>query len=130
MNHKYTIYSCCVWKMVKIVILFNGIEHKFGGARMKSDRNREISIKIERSLWGISAGRCEFGGCNCFLGINPITMETGNYGEKAHIEAVSKGGARYREVMDVEELNSTDNLMLMCAKCHKTIDDNPERKIY
>ena len=93
---------------------------------MKSDRNREIPVKIERSLWGISAGRCEFEGCNCFLGINPITMETGNYGEKAHIEAVSKGGARYREVMDVEELNSTDNLMLMCAKCHKTIDDNPE----
>lgn len=71
---------------------------------MKSDRNREIPVKIERSLWGISAGRCEFEGCNCFLGINPITMETGNYGEKAHIEAVSKGGARYREVMDVEEL--------------------------
>lgn len=108
------------------MILFNGTERKFGGARMKSDRNREIPVNIERSLWGISAGRCEFEGCNCFLGINPITMETGNYGEKAHIEAVSKGGARYREVMDVEELNSTDNLMLMCAKCHKTIDDNPE----
>ena len=78
---------------------------------MKSDRNREIPVKIERSLWGISAGRCEFEGCNYFLGINPITMETGNYGEKAHIEAVSNGGARYREVMDVAELNSTDNLI-------------------
>lgn len=108
------------------MILFIETEHRFGGVKMKSDRNREIPVKIERSLWGISAGRCEFEGCNYFLGINPITMETGNYGEKAHIEAVSNGGARYREVMDVAELNSTDNLMLMCAKCHKTIDDNPD----
>lgn len=92
---------------------------------MKSDRNRNIPADIERTLWGLSAGRCEFEGCNCFLGINPITMEIGNYSEKAHIEAVSKGGARFREVMDVTELNSADNLMLMCAKCHKTIDDNP-----
>ena len=38
------------------MILFNEIEHKFGGERMKSDRNREIPVKIERSLWGISAG--------------------------------------------------------------------------
>lgn len=108
------------------MVRLNEKEHKFGGGRMKTDRNRDIPINVERTLWGISAGRCEFEGCNCFLGINPITMETGNYGEKAHIEAVSKGGARYREVMDVTELNSTDNLMLMCAKCHKTIDDNPE----
>lgn len=93
---------------------------------MKTNRNREIPVKIERTLWGISAGRCEFEGCNCFLGINPVTMESGNFGEKAHIEAVSKGGARYREVMEVEELNSTDNIMLMCARCHKTIDDNED----
>lgn len=91
---------------------------------MKTNRNREIPAKIERALWGVSAGRCEFEGCNQFLGINHITKEAGNYAEKAHIEAVNKGGARYREVMDVEELNSTDNLMLMCARCHKTIDDN------
>lgn len=91
---------------------------------MKTNRNREIPAKIERALWGVSAGRCEFEGCNQFLGINNITKEAGNYAEKAHIEAVNKGGARYREIMDVEELNSTDNLMLMCARCHKTIDDN------
>lgn len=91
---------------------------------MKTNRNREIPVIIERTLWGVSAGRCEFEGCNQFLGINHITKEAGNYAEKAHIEAVNKGGARYREVMDVKKLNSTDNLMLMCARCHKTIDDN------
>lgn len=72
------------------MVRLNEKEHKFGGGRMKTDRNRDIPINVERTLWGISAGRCEFEGCNCFLGINPITMETGNYGEKAHIEAVSK----------------------------------------
>lgn len=93
---------------------------------MKTNRNRNIPIQVERALWGISAGRCEFEGCNCYLGINPITTSEGNYAEKAHIEAVSEGGARYREVMDVDSLNSVDNIMLMCAKCHKNIDENPE----
>lgn len=93
---------------------------------MKTNRNREIPVSVERALWGISAGRCEFEGCNKYLGINPIIMGHGNFAEKAHIEAVNKGGARYREVMDVVELNSTDNIMLMCPQCHKTIDDSPE----
>lgn len=93
---------------------------------MKTNRNRDIPVAVERTLWGISAGRCEFEGCNKYLGINPITMEPGNFAQKAHMEAVNKGGARYREVMDIVELNSTDNIMLMCPQCHKTIDDNPE----
>lgn len=93
---------------------------------MTTSRNRYISANVEKSLWGLAAGRCEFEGCNCFLGYNPLTKEENNYAEKAHIRAVSQGGARYRKEMSVEELNSPDNLMLMCAKCHKTVDDNPE----
>lgn len=93
---------------------------------MKTNRGREIPAKVERALWGISAGRCEFEGCNIYLGINPITKEEGNYAEKAHIEAVSKGGPRYRELMENEDLNSVDNLMLMCARCHKCIDEKPD----
>ena len=93
---------------------------------MNTNRSRGISIKIEKALWGVAAGRCEFEGCNCFLGYNPITKENENYAEKAHIEAVSPGGARYKEDMNNDELNSIDNLMLLCAKCHKTIDDNPD----
>ena len=63
--------------------------------------------------------------CNIFLGINSYTMDQGNFSEKAHIEAVGKMGPRYRELMENDELNSADNLMLLCKVCHKTIDDNP-----
>lgn len=93
---------------------------------MANGRNRNISSTVEKTLWGLAAGRCEFEGCNCFIGYNPITKEDNNYAEKAHIEAVNKGGARYREDMSIDELNSPDNLMLTCARCHKTIDDNPK----
>lgn len=93
---------------------------------MDKKRSRSWSSNAEKALWGLAAGRCEFEGCNCFLGQNPITTENGNYAEKAHIEAVSEGGARYRENMDNSELNSAENIMLLCAKCHKTIDENPD----
>lgn len=94
---------------------------------MKTNRGRDISIRTERTLWAASAGRCEFRGCNESLISHHVTNEEGNFVEKAHIEAVSKGGARYRELMDDKELNSAENIMLMCAKCHKLVDDNPEQ---
>ena len=93
---------------------------------MEGGRNRNISATTERNLWGIAAGRCEFEGCNKFLGNHQITKSEGNFGEKAHIEAVSKGGARYKALMSGAELNSADNLMLLCPECHKLIDENAE----
>lgn len=93
---------------------------------MKTDRGRNIKPIIEKSLWGISAGRCEFQGCNKYLGEHQITKEHGNFGEKAHIEAVSKGGARFKELMPENELNSSDNIMLLCPICHKLIDEHPD----
>lgn len=94
---------------------------------MSKTRSRIITPTVEKTIWGLAAGRCEFEGCNCFLGQNQITAEYGNYAEKAHIEAVSAGGARYREIMDNSELNSAENIMLLCAKCHKTIDENSDK---
>lgn len=91
---------------------------------MTTDRGRHVKINIENRLWAVSAGRCEFRGCNRYLGEHLITKTEGNYGEKAHIEAVSENGPRYRELMPDEELNSADNLMLACAGCHKHIDEN------
>ena len=89
-------------------------------------RSRNINATVEKSLWGISAGRCEFEGCNKFLGEHEITKKDGNFAEKAHIEAVSPGGARYKEEMSEDELNSVDNIMLVCPTCHKLIDENQD----
>lgn len=92
---------------------------------MKTDRGRNIKPTIEKCLWGISAGRCEFQGCNKYLGEHLLTKETGNFGEKAHIEAVNKGGARFKELMMENDLNSSENIMLLCPTCHKLIDEHP-----
>jgi len=89
-------------------------------------RSRIINPTVEKFLWGICAGRCEFEGCNKFLGEHEITKKDGNFAEKAHIEAVSPGGARYKGEMSEDELNSVDNIMLVCPTCHKLIDENED----
>ena len=91
---------------------------------MKENRSRTIPEKVKRKLWAVSAGRCEFQGCNKILYEHSITKENGVYAENAHIQAVNEGGSRFDESISNEELNSTDNLMLLCAECHKNIDDN------
>lgn len=93
---------------------------------MGKERSRSISPTAEKLLWGIAAGRCEFEGCNKFMGNHQVTKTGGNFAEKAHIEAVSEGGARYNDQMNIGELNSPDNLMLLCAECHKFIDENDD----
>lgn len=87
---------------------------------------RNIKAEVERLLWGIAAGRCEFEGCNKVLYRHDVTGNSDNYAEKAHIYAVKPGGARY--CPDSEEFrNNVDNLMLACPQCHIMIDRN-ERK--
>lgn len=92
----------------------------------KTNKDRTIPQKVTYSLWGASAGVCEFRGCQEVLYLHHVTMTEGNFSQRAHIEAVSEKGPRYRELMPNEELNSYENLMLTCHRCHKLIDDNPE----
>jgi hypothetical protein len=89
-------------------------------------RSRTIGVVTQKMLWGVAAGRCEFQGCNKLLFEHSITKDEGNFAENAHMEAVSEGGARYKEYILEEDLNSIDNLMLLCAGCHKYIDENEE----
>ncbi len=87
---------------------------------------RNIKADVERLLWGVSAGRCEFDGCNKPLYRHEATGTIDNYAEKAHIHAVSPGGARYDpEAEDFK--NNFENLMLVCPQCHITIDRNEEQ---
>lgn len=106
-------------------IMYN-YKDSYGEGIMREKRSRSIKSAVEKYLWGKSAGRCEFEGCNKFVGEHEVTKTEGNFGEKAHIEAVSPGGARYKELMLDDELNSSDNIMLLCPGCHKLIDENPD----
>jgi hypothetical protein len=87
---------------------------------------RNIKVEVERLLWGISGGRCEFDGCNKILYRHEVTGDHGNYAEKAHIYAVNSGGARF--CPDSENFkNSVKNLMLVCPQCHINIDRNEQK---
>jgi len=88
------------------------------------DVTRYIKREVERELWARAAGRCQFQGCNKLLYQSPVTLEPVNIADKAHIYSFSEEGPRgwgpFRTKRSL--LNKTENLMLICHDCHKTID--------
>lgn len=91
-----------------------------------------IPQKVQSALWAKAGGRCEYRGCNEYLVGDLIAgKRNGLYGFIAHIVADTPGGPRGDAVRSPLLAKSLDNLMLMCAKHHKTIDmdapdDHPE----
>lgn len=88
-------------------------------------KERSYPPNVTNRLHALTAGRCEFRGCNKFTLRHEPTQQDGNYAEKAHIYAFSDRGPRPANgaVIDV---NAIENLMLLCQACHKRIDDHEE----
>ena len=61
---------------------------------MAKEVTRYIKREVERVLWAKAGGRCQFNGCNRLLYRSPITLETVNISEKAHIYSFSEDGPR------------------------------------
>ncbi|MEN8170503.1 MAG: SAVED domain-containing protein [Pseudomonadota bacterium] len=99
---------------------------------MAKEITRYIQGKVKLALWGRAAGRCQFNGCNRPLYQSPITKETVNISEAAHIYSFSKEGPRGWGplITNKKKLNEIDNLMLMCHDCHKTIDEDKKGDKY
>lgn len=74
-------------------------------------------------LWAVSGGRCEL--CNRLLYSDQHFGIDGNFGQLAHIHAVSVGGPRHKYGMTADEKNDISNLMLLCADHHHLIDSKP-----
>lgn len=87
---------------------------------------RHIDRTIERELWGRSAGRCEFAGCNKALWKSSVTQERVNLSQKAHIYSFSADGSRGNKGVAMNRLNSIANLLLTCHGCHQKIDKNKD----
>ena len=86
--------------------------------------DRTLPQHTRLKLWVNAAGRCEFRGCNEPVWRNNLTLSDRNFGEVAHIIPVSEGGPRgSQESADLRIDYS--NLMLLCQRCHKEIDDAP-----
>lgn len=89
--------------------------------------HRKIKLSVTLGLVAATAGRCQFRGCPKFLFEHHVTTEPGVFAEQAHICAFKEGGPRGLKGIRPEDINSIENLMLLCAPCHKLVDDNPER---
>jgi hypothetical protein len=77
--------------------------------------------KTIKSLFARSGNRCAFS--NCFV---PLVEENDIVtGEVCHIKARNARGPRYDPSQTDAERNDSANLILLCARHHKIVDDAP-----
>lgn len=89
-----------------------------------------IPLSTQLRLWVRAGGRCEFLGCNEYLLRDDLTLSEANYSEIAHIVAASPGWARGDDPLPAGERSEIENLMLLCRKHHKLVDDRKQAKLY
>lgn len=82
-----------------------------------------IPIKTQMKLWTLSAGRCEFLGCNEIVWRDSLTFTEGNYSNIAHIISWTPTGPRGDQVFSPKLATNFNNLMLVCGKHGKMIDE-------
>lgn len=84
----------------------------------------KVDHKTQRALWARAAGRCQYRGCNCELVGELLSgKEDKMFGFVAHIVADSPNGARGHPTRSALLAKDISNLMLLCAKHHRLIDD-------
>ncbi|MGB3492838.1 MAG: SAVED domain-containing protein [Elainellaceae cyanobacterium] len=84
--------------------------------------SRAIHKQTALFLYVQAGGRCEFDGCNKYLLEHYPTEAIGNFAEQAHIYAFSEGGPRGNGLDRPHDINSLENLMLLCPECHHLVD--------
>lgn len=90
-----------------------------------------IPANVRAAIWAKAGGRCEFRACNQdLIGDLIAGREDGLYGFIAHIVADSPNGPRGDPIRSAELAKDLSNLMLLCAKHHKLIDDVATRGEY
>lgn len=83
-----------------------------------------ISVKTRVILWGRAGGRCSFAGCGRELVEDATaTDDESLVGDIAHIVAQSPDGPRGNAPLSLEQRDKHANLILLCKKHHKIIDD-------
>ena len=83
-----------------------------------------IGLKAHKLLWGRSGKKCAFEDCrNELIADETETDDESIIGDEAHIVAKSINGPRGESTLTEEERDKYDNLILLCRKHHKIIDD-------
>ena len=88
---------------------------------------RNYSQRTQRILDIQSLNQCAFPGCTNPL-VEPGTRQSSPavIGDICHIYALSPNGPRGQGGLTEDELNSIDNLILLCPNHHKVVDRQPE----
>ena len=88
----------------------------------RSYKNKDI-----KKLWGKSAGLCSFEGCKINLASDTETPDAKVLGEHAHIVAHSPDGPRGDVDFPNDQIDSYENLILLCPTHHTEIDRDPRK---
>jgi hypothetical protein len=88
--------------------------------------SRKIPDLVRTVLFVRAGGRCQFDGCNEYLLEHPLTLTEGNFAQFAHVVAFSEDGPRGKDNRPYN-IHDISNLMLLCPRDHKLIDDEPEK---
>lgn len=96
----------------------------------KKPQRPPIPIKTQLRLWVISAGKCQFPGCNEFLLQDSTTLSEGNYSNIAHIISWTPTGPRGDKELSPKLAKDISNLMLMCQRHGKLIDNKENLATY
>ena len=83
-----------------------------------------VSDRIAKMIWGEFAGHCAI--CKEPLVHMTEGQKKSLIGEVAHIVGEKPGSARSESGLSEEERNAPENLLLLCRKHHKIIDDQPK----
>lgn len=82
-------------------------------------------------VWGRAAGRCQYTNCGDELAGDLITGDLAkNHAYLAHIIASNPDGPRGHPVLSHEKSDDPDNLMLLCDRHHREVDDRNKLDIY
>lgn len=92
------------------------------GKKNRGPQPNEVTLRM---LCGQAAGMCQFEGCTERLFYDDVTTAKFNASYVAHIVASSPDGPRGDENRSHLLSNKIENIMLMCDKHHRLVDDNP-----
>lgn len=86
-----------------------------------STRKRLLEKDI-KALWALSAGICANPSCNRNVVESTINHSLVVIGEQAHIIAHSTDGPRGKKNNLINDVDSIENLILLCSTCHTLVD--------
>ncbi len=85
------------------------------------------STKDQKVLWSRAAGRCSMAECRDRLTMDKSVDGQLTLGEMCHIVGEKKDAARGISILTLKQRNAYSNLILLCRKHHRIIDEDASK---